>query len=114
MLRFQKVSEVDALRFQLKPAQAFAIVGISHTSRGGWLISTSRVGMEQNRRLYVRRNLFTEGRLLHPRAAFDCMLHNISAGGALASVGSAEDLPRLFVLEIPGNLEIRRPCELIW
>lgn len=71
-------------------------------------------GMEQNRRLHVRRNLFTEGRILHPKVAIDCMLHNISAGGALASVGGIEELPKHFILQIPGNHEIRRPCELIW
>jgi hypothetical protein len=69
--------------------------------------------MEQNRRLHVRRNLFTRGRILHPKFAVDCMLHNISAGGALVSVGDA-DLPTHFILQIPGNHEIRRPCVLVW
>jgi hypothetical protein len=70
--------------------------------------------MEQNRRIDVRRNLFTKGRLLHPKAAFDCTLHNISAGGALVSVKDAGELPRQFILQIPGNLEIRRLCVLAW
>jgi hypothetical protein len=70
--------------------------------------------MEQDRRLDVRRNLFAQGRILHPGAAIDCMLHNISAAGALVSVESVAELPRAFILQIPGNLEIRRPCVLAW
>lgn len=96
--------------FSLNVTSAFATSDISHTSRGP---ETTR-GMETNRRIYVRRNLFTEGRLLHPKAAFDCMLHNISAGGALVSVKHTGELPRQFILQIPGNHEIRRPCVLAW
>jgi hypothetical protein len=70
--------------------------------------------MVENRRLHVRRNLFAPGRILHPKAAFECMLHNISAGGALVSVEGAGDIPKHFILQIPGNHEIRRRCVLVW
>ncbi|BCJ90379.1 hypothetical protein IZ6_11140 [Terrihabitans soli] len=70
--------------------------------------------MSQDRRVHVRRNLFAQGRLLHPQAVIDCTLHNISAGGALVSVETDRELPKAFILQIPGNLEIRRRCVLAW
>lgn len=42
------------------------------------------------------------------------MLHNISAVGALASVEPEQDLPKAFILQIPGNHEIQRRCLLAW
>lgn len=70
--------------------------------------------MNEERRLHVRRNFFTHGKILYPNAEVDCLLHNISAGGALVSVEGARDLPKAFILQIPGNHEIRRRCLLVW
>jgi hypothetical protein len=70
--------------------------------------------MDQNRRQDVRRNLFAQGRILHPKAVVACTLHNVSAVGALVSVEATQHLPKAFILEIPGNLEIRRRCLLAW
>jgi PilZ domain len=70
--------------------------------------------MKEERRLHVRRNFFTQGCLVYPNASVECLLHNISAGGALASVERAAELPKAFILQIPGNHEIRRRCLLAW
>lgn len=43
-----------------------------------------------------------------------CTLRNISCTGAMIALESAFTLPRLFVLDLSGNILVQRPCELVW
>jgi hypothetical protein len=62
------------------------------------------------RRPVMRRALI----LLSPTEQIDCVVRNISRTGAMVSVDKPVQLPPRFVLDMSGNIVVKRLCDLVW
>jgi len=52
--------------------------------------------------------------MLTPTERLDCLLRNVSRTGAMVSLSKDLKLPRRFVLDMSGNIAVRRLCTLVW
>jgi hypothetical protein len=66
------------------------------------------------RRRHPRERVFSAARLVvdEEAVAMECIIRDISTGGAGLRLAGVIDLPRRFVLEADGG--VRRLCRLIW
>lgn len=70
--------------------------------------------MTSNRRQTLRRRTLLSGKIdFHNRAVFDCVVRNISAGGAKIACAQQIALPDIFHLSIPQKDE-RRRARAVW
>ncbi len=52
--------------------------------------------------------------MLAPTNETGCVIRNISRTGAMIALEVPADLPSRFVLDMSGNIAVRRICELVW
>ena len=68
-----------------------------------------------DRRRYPRRAMMRQASLfITPKDELPCMILNISKDGAMIGLQSEIPLPKRFVLDLSGNIVVRRVCELAW
>ena len=67
------------------------------------------------RRQHPRLRSLIGGRIIfnHARSTLDCVLRNISPGGAMIDCSSAVPLPQVFELDLPDKNRRLRVC-LVW
>lgn len=69
----------------------------------------------RERRSHQRQPVNLPGSIRAPRKPpLPCVVHDISKGGAMVTLSFAAALPTAFILDVPGNLRIRRYCTLAW
>ena len=67
------------------------------------------------RRSHPRRALMRRATVkLTPTDEIGCVIRNISRTGAMLSLEDPPALPPRFVLDMSGNIVVRRVCELVW
>jgi hypothetical protein len=52
--------------------------------------------------------------MLSPTQEIECTIRNLSRNGAMISLDEPFDLPKRFVLDLSGNILVRRLCDLVW
>jgi hypothetical protein len=52
--------------------------------------------------------------MLTPKDEIPCVVRNISQTGAMLSLEDPSTLPPRFILDLSGNIAVRRVCELVW
>jgi hypothetical protein len=52
--------------------------------------------------------------LLSPTREVECTIRNLSRNGAMIELDEPVKLPKRFVLDLSGNIVVRRLCDLIW
>jgi hypothetical protein len=76
-------------------------------------MSAEPIGAEQ--RIYTRRALHRRAAILLSRTQeIECTISNLSRNGAMISLDEPFDLPKRFVLDLSGNIVVRRLCDLVW
>jgi hypothetical protein len=68
-----------------------------------------------DRRRYPRRAMMRQASLfVTPKEEVPCIILNISKDGAMLALQEELTLPKRFVLDLSGNIVVRRVCELAW
>jgi hypothetical protein len=71
--------------------------------------------MSSERRRHPRGPVMREiSIVLSPTEEIPCMLVDLSRSGAKLLLKQERQLPKRFVLDMSGNIPIRRICELVW
>lgn len=66
-------------------------------------------------RAYPRRAMARRAAiLLSSTREVECTIRNLSRNGAMIEIDEAVQLPKRFVLDLSGNIVVRRLCNLIW
>lgn len=52
--------------------------------------------------------------LVSPIQEVECTIRNLSRNGAMISLDEPFELPKRFVLDLSGNIVVRRVCDLVW
>jgi PilZ domain len=52
--------------------------------------------------------------LLSPTREVECTIRNLSRNGAMIELDEPLNLPKRFVLDLSGNIVVRRLCDLVW
>jgi hypothetical protein len=69
----------------------------------------------KDQRAYPRRPMARRAAImLSPTRELECTIRNLSRNGAMIELDQAVDLPKRFVLDLSGNIVVRRLCDLIW
>jgi hypothetical protein len=69
----------------------------------------------QELRAYPRRSVMRRAAiLLSPTQEVECIICNVSRNGAMIQLDQTFALPKRFVLDLSGNIVVRRLCDLIW
>ena len=51
---------------------------------------------------------------ISPVQRMECTIHNISRAGAMLEFEQEVQLPKRFLLDMSGNIAVKRVCELVW
>jgi hypothetical protein len=69
----------------------------------------------QDLRAYPRRTVMRRAAvLLSPTQEIECTIKNVSRNGAMIELDQPFALPKRFVLDMSGNIVVRRLCDLVW
>jgi hypothetical protein len=69
----------------------------------------------KDQRAYPRRQMARRATImLSPTREMECTIRNLSRNGAMIELDKPVDLPKRFVLDLSGNIVVRRVCDLIW
>ncbi|BCJ90758.1 hypothetical protein IZ6_14930 [Terrihabitans soli] len=69
----------------------------------------------QDQRAYPRRAMARRAAiLLSQTQEVECTIRNLSRNGAMIELDTAIELPKRFVLDLSGNIVVRRLCDLVW
>lgn len=69
----------------------------------------------QELRRHARHDMMRRVRLqVGPASFIDCILRNISKNGAMIALPGDTALPPRFILDLSGNIAVKRTCELVW
>lgn len=81
--------------------------------RGFGTMQVAQDGQELRR--HARHDMMRRVRLqVGPTSFIDCILRNISKNGAMVALPEDMDLPARFILDLSGNIAVKRTCELVW
>jgi PilZ domain len=69
----------------------------------------------KEQRAYPRRPMARRAAIfLSPKRQVECTIRNLSRSGAMIQLDAPVDLPKRFVLDLSGNIVVRRVCNLVW
>jgi hypothetical protein len=69
----------------------------------------------KDQRAYPRRPMARRAAIMmSPTQEVECTIRNLSRNGAMIELDEAVDLPKRFVLDLSGNIVVRRVCDLVW
>lgn len=69
----------------------------------------------QDQRAYPRRSVMRRAAIiLSPTLEVECTIRNLSRNGAMIALDEPLELPKRFVLDLSGNIVVRRLCDVVW
>ncbi len=69
----------------------------------------------QDQRANPRRQMMRRATLLvSPTQQVGCTIRNLSRDGAMIALDEPLELPKRLVLDLSGNIVVRRTCDVVW